>query len=164
MGAIMAIGVAGANAILLVTFAERHRREVGANAATAAVAGARGRLRPILMTSCAMVAGMVPMALGLNEGGEQAAPLGRAVIGGLVAATIATLFVLPTVFAIVQTGAHRESSSIDPADPESARYNADVWGVAQNGTPARYVTDFTSESAELAERRAGRGKVEESTS
>ena len=76
MGAIMAIGVAVANAILLVTFAEEHRRGGAADAAEAAVEGARGRLRPILMTSCAMIAGMVPMALGWGEGGEQTAPLG----------------------------------------------------------------------------------------
>ncbi len=76
MGAIMAIGVAVANAILLVTFAEGHRREGSAGAGEAAVEGARGRLRPILMTSCAMIAGMVPMALGWGEGGEQTAPLG----------------------------------------------------------------------------------------
>src|SRR5262249_27272106 len=102
MGAIMAIGVAGANAILLVPFAEQHRREGGADPGRAAVEGAQGRLRPILMTSCAMIAGMVPMAAGLTEGGEQTAPLGRAVIGGLAAATLATLTVLPTVFALVQ--------------------------------------------------------------
>ncbi len=101
MGAIMAVGVAVANAILLVTFAERARRE-GAPAAEAAVDGARHRLRPILMTSCAMIAGMVPMALALGEGGEQTAPLGRAVIGGLAAATLTTLLVLPCVFAVVQ--------------------------------------------------------------
>src|SRR5262249_29741250 len=91
MGSIMAIGVAVANAILLVTFAEGQRRDEGADAEHAAVEGARGRLRPILMTSCAMIAGMLPMALGLSEGAEQTAPLGRAVIGGLAAATIATL-------------------------------------------------------------------------
>jgi hypothetical protein len=84
MGAIMAVGVATANAILLVTFAERARRE-GHAAVEAAVQAARARLRPILMTSFAMMAGMVPMALGLGEGGEQVAPLGRAVIGGLAA-------------------------------------------------------------------------------
>lgn len=138
MGAIMAIGVAVANAILLVTFAEQHRREEGIEAAAAAVAGASGRLRPILMTSCAMIAGMIPMALGLSEGGEQTAPLARAVIGGLGAATLATLIVLPTVFAIVQGGAHRESASIDPADPESARYNPEVWGEPHNGTEFRH--------------------------
>jgi multidrug efflux pump subunit AcrB len=123
MGSIMAIGVAVANAILLVTFAEQHRRDDGAEAARAAVEGAKGRLRPILMTSCAMTAGMIPMALGLGEGGEQTAPLARAVIGGLVAATIATLTVLPTVFALVQGWAGRESASLDPDDATSAHYH-----------------------------------------
>src|SRR5215510_972700 len=94
MGAIMAVGVAVANAILLVTFAERSRSS-GATAAAAAVEGARTRLRPILMTSLAMIAGMMPIALGLGEGGEQTAPLGRAVIGGLSASTLAVLFTLP---------------------------------------------------------------------
>ncbi|MCA1685308.1 MAG: efflux RND transporter permease subunit, partial [Planctomycetia bacterium] len=102
MGSIMAVGVAVANAILLVTFAERHRHDSSSGAGEAGVEGAKGRLRAILMTSCAMTAGMVPMAVGWGEGGEQTAPLGRAVIGGLVAATAATLVVLPTVFAIVQ--------------------------------------------------------------
>ena len=123
MGSIMAVGVAVANAILLVTFAEGLRRAGSAGAGAAAVAGAMGRLRPILMTSCAMTAGMVPMALGLTEGGEQTAPLGRAVIGGLVAATIATLTVLPTVFALVQGRAGHESASLDPDDPESPHYH-----------------------------------------
>ena len=122
MGSIMAIGVAVANAILLVTFAEHHRRDGLADADEAAVEGAVGRLRPILMTSCAMVAGMTPLALGWGEGGEQSASLGRAVIGGLVAATLATLFVLPAVFAIVQGGAGRRSASLDPFDPESAHF------------------------------------------
>ena len=127
MGAIMAIGVAVANAILLVTFAEHHRREEGTSAGVAAVAGAQGRLRPILMTSCAMTAGMIPLALGWSEGSEQTAPLARAVIGGLAAATLATLVVLPTVFAIVQSTAGRRSASIDPADPESERYDPVLW-------------------------------------
>jgi multidrug efflux pump subunit AcrB len=123
MGAIMAIGVAVANAILLVTFAERRRREDSAEATEAAVFGAKGRLRPILMTSCAMIAGMVPLALGWGEGGEQTAPLGRAVIGGLVAATVATLLVLPSIFALVQGGTGRESASVDPDDPEGRYYD-----------------------------------------
>jgi multidrug efflux pump subunit AcrB len=123
MGAIMAIGVAVANAILLVTFAEERRRGGSAGADEAAVEGARGRLRPILMTSCAMIAGMVPMAMGWGEGSEQTAPLGRAVIGGLVAATFATLAVLPTVFALVQGGTGRGSASLDPDDPESPHYH-----------------------------------------
>jgi len=73
-----------------------------------------------LMTSFAMIAGMTPMALGLGEGGEQTAPLGRAVVGGLAAATIATLFVLPSVFAIVQRRTTRKSASLDPDDPSSS--------------------------------------------
>jgi multidrug efflux pump subunit AcrB len=120
IGAIMAIGVAVANAILLVTFAERNRVD-GAAVPEAAVTGAASRLRPILMTSCAMVAGMLPMAIGLGEGGSQTAPLGRAVIGGLVGATIATLIVLPAVFAIVQREHTRKSASLLPADQSSER-------------------------------------------
>jgi multidrug efflux pump subunit AcrB len=122
MGAIMAIGVAVANAILLVTFAERNRR-AGLDPAAAAVEGARGRLRPILMTSCAMIAGMAPLALGWGEGGEQTAPLGRAVVGGLAAATLATLFVLPNAFALLMGGVGRRSGSLDPFDPESPHYH-----------------------------------------
>jgi multidrug efflux pump subunit AcrB len=122
MGSIMAIGVAVANAILLVTFAERGRLE-GVTPADAAVDAARHRLRPILMTSCAMIAGMLPMALGLGEGGEQVAPLGRAVIGGLALATLATLLVLPSVFAVVQWGSKVESVSLDPDDPESVYFD-----------------------------------------
>jgi multidrug efflux pump subunit AcrB len=76
------------------------------------------------MTSLAMIAGMLPMALGLGEGGQQAAPLGRAVVGGLAAATFATLLVLPSVFAIVQARAHRRSTSLDPDDEEGAQPNA----------------------------------------
>ena len=121
MGAIMAIGVAVANAILLVTFADRARIN-GAQATAAAVEGAASRLRPILMTSLAMIAGMLPIAIGLGEGGEQTAPLGRAVIGGLAAATLATLVVLPAVFAIVQARAGRRSASLDPDDTSSAEH------------------------------------------
>jgi multidrug efflux pump subunit AcrB len=115
MGAIMAVGVAIANSILLVTFAER-ARVAGADANAAAVDGAASRLRPILMTSCAMIAGMLPLAIGFGTGAEQTAPLGRAVVGGLAAATLATLLVLPAVFAIVQSRAHRRSASLEPDD------------------------------------------------
>jgi multidrug efflux pump subunit AcrB len=118
MGAIMAIGVAVANAILLVTFAEKSRR-AGSPAPAAALDGVQHRLRPILMTSCAMIAGMIPMALGLGEGGEQTAPLARAVIGGLLASTLTTLFVLPGLFAIIQGRAGMRSASLDPDDPAS---------------------------------------------
>lgn len=121
IGAIMAIGVAMANAILLVTFAEQRRRE-GLAARDAAISGAASRLRAIMMTSCAMIAGMAPMAFGLGEAGQQNAPLGRAVIGGLVAATAATLLVLPAVFSILQASASASSPSLDPRDPTSSRY------------------------------------------
>jgi len=133
IGAIMAVGVAMANAILLVTFAESRRRAAtgyplaggggrGETAMNAAVEGAGGRLRPILMTTCAMMAGMLPMALALGESGQQNAPLGRAVIGGLAAATLATLLILPSVFALVQSRATTESASLDPDNPESPYY------------------------------------------
>jgi Cu/Ag efflux pump CusA len=83
------------------------------------VQGAKTRLRPILMTSLAMIAGMIPMASGLGEGGQQTAPLGRAVIGGLSFATAATLLILPVVFAMVQGRAKTTSPSLDPDDPRS---------------------------------------------
>src|SRR6202040_154743 len=119
MGTIMAIGVAVANAILLVTFAEQNRRN-GADPVSAARSAAAERLRPVLMTSLAMIAGMVPMALAMGQGSEETAPLGRAVIGGLFAATFATLFLLPTVFGIVQKRASLTSPSLDPEDPDSS--------------------------------------------
>lgn len=121
IGAIMAIGVAMANAILLVTFAEQQRRAAH-DAPSAAVSGAGSRLRAILMTSFAMVTGMLPMALAFGESGQQNAPLGRAVVGGLVAATFSTLFLLPLVFALLQSQASRKSASMDPDDPESLYY------------------------------------------
>lgn len=135
MGAIMAVGVAVSNAILLVTFASRGWAS-GLTPRDAAVRAARDRVRPILMTSAAMIAGMLPLALGLGEGGEQTAPLGRAVIGGLAAGTIATLFILPAIFTIVMTGATRQSASLDPFDPESSRFmpQADAaWGTERGG-------------------------------
>jgi multidrug efflux pump subunit AcrB len=124
MGAIMAIGVAVANAILLVTFAERSRVE-GREPWEAAIEGARSRLRPILMTSFAMLAGMIPMALGLGEGGEQSAPLGRAVIGGLLGATCATLIILPAILATLQSRHARISASLDPDDPHSRYFESE---------------------------------------
>jgi multidrug efflux pump subunit AcrB len=114
MGAIMAVGVGTANAILLVTFADEHRR-TGASSFDAGIAGVKERMRPILMTSLAMIAGMIPMAFAA----EVTAPLGRAVIGGLIAATCANLIVLPFVFATVQRRAGTGSPSLDPDDPES---------------------------------------------
>lgn len=126
IGSIMAVGVAMANAILLVTFCESTRKEKqNVSSVQAAVTGASSRLRAVLMTSFAMTAGMIPMALALGEAGQQNAPLGRAVIGGLVAATIATLFVLPSVFAIVQRRSTRDSASLDPDDPQSIHYEVE---------------------------------------
>jgi multidrug efflux pump subunit AcrB len=118
MGAIMAVGVAVANAILLVTFAERARL-TGLSAEEASISGASSRLRPILMTSLAMIAGMLPMAAGVGESGQQSAPLGRAVVGGLAVATVATLLVLPAVFAVVRGKASRRSPSLHPDDISS---------------------------------------------
>jgi multidrug efflux pump subunit AcrB len=119
MGAIMAIGVAVANAILVVTFAEQARRR-GGTALDAAIDAARARMRPVVMTSAAMIAGMMPMALAFGEGAEATAPLGRAVIGGLALATIATLIVVPSVFSLLQHSAGTMSASLDPHDLESA--------------------------------------------
>jgi multidrug efflux pump subunit AcrB len=123
MGAIMAIGIAVANSILLVTFAERYRRE-GMPLPEAIQAGAGSRLRAILMTACAMICGMIPMAAGFAEGGSQSAPLGRAVIGGLVTATFATLTILPSLYTILQGNASMTSPSLNPMDPESRYYEA----------------------------------------
>jgi multidrug efflux pump subunit AcrB len=101
MGAIMSIGVATANSILLVTFANEQRL-MGEKAVPAALAAGYTRLRPVLMTAGAMIMGMLPMSLGLGEGGEQNAPLGRAVIGGLLAATVATLIFVPVVYSMLR--------------------------------------------------------------
>jgi multidrug efflux pump subunit AcrB len=111
IGTLMGVGVAVANAILLVTFAERARL-AGAAAADAALEGARTRLRPILMTSAAMLSGMMPITLGVLDASGQMAPLGCAAVGGLAAATLATLFVLPILFALVQARAHRRGVSL----------------------------------------------------
>ena len=101
MGAIMSIGVATANSILMITFANDQRKE-GMNARDAAMAAGLTRLRPVIMTALAMIIGMLPMSLGLGEGGEQNAPLGRAVIGGLVLATVTTLFIVPLVYSLLR--------------------------------------------------------------
>ncbi len=123
VGAIMAIGIAVANSILLVTFTERARRENKA-LLDAVREGAASRLRAILMTAAAMLAGMLPMAIGFGAGGSQAAPLGRAVIGGLLVATFATLTILPSIYAILQGSASLASPSLNPLDPASRYYEA----------------------------------------
>jgi multidrug efflux pump subunit AcrB len=121
MGMIMSVGVSISNSVLLITNAEQLRKHNG-DAILSAKEAVALRMRPILMTSVAMVAGMIPMAAGLGEGGDQASPLGRAVIGGLVASTFAALFILPLVFAWVQGKASTQSVSLDPEDKESTHY------------------------------------------
>lgn len=120
MGAIMAIGIGVANAILIVSFSET-RRLAGETAQLAAKEGAVSRLRPVLMTSIAMIAGMIPMALGLAEGGDRTAPLGIAVIGGLLFSTFAVLFVLPVAFVMLQKDAVRESPAMIAEDASFVR-------------------------------------------
>jgi CzcA family heavy metal efflux pump len=112
MGAIMSVGVATANSILIISFANQRFSETK-NAVVAALEAGTTRLRPVMMTATAMMIGMVPMALGLGEGGEQNAPLGRAVIGGLLFATVATLFFVPTVFATVRNSKSADSPATD---------------------------------------------------
>jgi multidrug efflux pump subunit AcrB len=101
MGSIMCIGVATANSILMVVFANDQRLE-GLNPRAAALLAGSTRIRPVLMTAAAMIIGMLPMALGLGEGGEQNAPLGRAVIGGLAMATLTTLFAVPVTYSLLR--------------------------------------------------------------
>ncbi|MGC4015068.1 MAG: efflux RND transporter permease subunit [Luteolibacter sp.] len=116
MGAIMCLGVATANSVLVVTFARQRLQELGDPIRAAWEAGA-GRLRPVLMTAAAMIIGMVPMALGLGDGGEQNAPLGRGVIGGLLLATFATLFFVPAVFSLMHRKRKADTSAGTP-EPE----------------------------------------------
>jgi multidrug efflux pump subunit AcrB len=123
LGAIMAIGIAVANSILLVSFAERFRHE-NRPVMDAAREGATSRLRAILMTATAMIFGMVPMSIGIGEGTSPSAPLGRAVIGGLILSTFATLTILPSIYAILQGRASLTSPSLNPMDPASRYYEA----------------------------------------
>jgi multidrug efflux pump subunit AcrB len=119
MGSIMCIGVATANSILMITFANDQRRLHGMNAHDAALAAGMTRLRPVIMTALAMIIGMLPMSLGMGEGGEQNAPLGRAVIGGLSVATFATLFFVPVVYSVLRTKMPErlmEAELLDPRD------------------------------------------------
>jgi multidrug efflux pump subunit AcrB len=111
MGAIMCMGVATANSVLVISFA-RQRMNAGDDALRAASTAGYTRFRPVLMTALAMIAGMLPMALGLGQGAEQNAPLGRAVIGGLIFATVATLFFVPTLFVMIHG---RKAGGADPS-------------------------------------------------
>jgi multidrug efflux pump subunit AcrB len=110
------VGVSTANSVLVTTFA-KHRTDAGVDAAAAAVEAATTRLRPVIMTALAMILGVIPMAIGHAEGGEQNAPLGRAVIGGLVFGTMASLFLVPVIFAAVR-GRFNRSSSPPASRPE----------------------------------------------
>jgi multidrug efflux pump subunit AcrB len=125
MGSIMCIGVSLANSVMMVSFISRDWRE-GKNTFEAAWSGAQERLRPILMTACAMIVGMIPMALALERGTEMQAPLGRAVIGGLLVSTFATLFIVPAVFALLMGKKPAVSLSMHPDDPESAHYHSEA--------------------------------------
>jgi multidrug efflux pump subunit AcrB len=122
IGAIMALGVAGADAILMIAYAERYRTTRGMSVIDAAWEAGCARLRPLLMVVIGMIVAMLPLAIGMGGGGEQAAPLGRAVIGGLLAATFTTMFILPLIYAVVQRGAPVHSPSLDPDDPTSKYY------------------------------------------
>jgi multidrug efflux pump subunit AcrB len=122
MGAIMSIGVATANSILVVSFAN-DQRDLGKNARDAVQESGQVRLRPVLMTALAMIIGMTPMALGFGEGGEQNAPLGRAVIGGLLLATMSTLLFVPAVYCVL-------SRHVKPDDPAAQAKAAPAEGAA----------------------------------
>ncbi len=119
MGIIMAVGVAVANAILYITNAQQYRKQ---NDQQAYLLSANNRLRPILMTSCTMIAGMIPMALGLGEGGDQTAPLGVAVIGGLILSAISTLIFLPLIYLRATQNKSYQNPSLDPEDKDSKFY------------------------------------------
>ena len=121
MGIIMSVGVSVANSILLVTFADLTRRS-GKHSWESAIYGAQSRLRPVLMTAIAMIVGMIPMALGLSDSGQQTAPLARAVIGGLMGSTITTLLIMPVIYAIAHHDKPNHTASLDPMDPQSAHY------------------------------------------
>jgi multidrug efflux pump subunit AcrB len=122
MGVIMSVGVSISNAVLMITNAEHLRLEHNGDALSAAREAASIRMRPILMTAMAMVVGMLPMASGLGEAGDQTSPLGRAVVGGLAASTVAVLFILPLVFAWGQGKAGVKSVSLEANDEASKQY------------------------------------------
>jgi multidrug efflux pump subunit AcrB len=150
MGSIMCLGVSVSNSVMLVTFMNEHWKE-GNPSVRAAVTGASDRLRPILMTACAMTVGMVPMALALEKGSQMQAPLGRAVIGGLVMSTFATLLILPSLFAILIGKKVARSPSLYPDDPDSAHYD-----------PLALVPEGSSVEEEEAEAAASTGTPPES--
>jgi len=113
--------VAVADSVLLISFA-RERREAGDEPHHAAIAASLARLRPVLMTGFAMMAGMIPMAVGLSESGQQTAPLGRAVIGGVLASLLTTLLVMRTIYVLITPGGKARQPSLDPDDPASSYF------------------------------------------
>lgn len=123
MGIIMSLGVSVSNAVLLVNQAEYYRRHLALKPANAARLAASSRLRPVLMTAAAMLAGMLPMAMGLGDGAEQVAPLGRAVIGGLIASTVTILLLVPHFFSSLMSRTAIISPSLDPDDKDSRYYS-----------------------------------------
>jgi multidrug efflux pump subunit AcrB len=124
MGMIMSVGVSVSNAFLMVDYAEKSRFSNRIDVKVSAILSASSRLRPIIMTTLAMIAGMIPMASGMGEGGEQVAPLGQAVIGGLIMSTLTSLLVLPHLFTVVRKKATLQGVSLDPDDP-SSRYHSE---------------------------------------
>lgn len=122
MGIIMSIGVSISNAVLLVNQAEWNRKKLNLSASSAVLLSARSRFRPILMTAMAMLGGMLPMALGMGDGGEQVAPLGQAVIGGLLSSTVVILLILPMIFGKIMQKASYTDPSLDPEDLNSKFY------------------------------------------
>jgi len=153
MGSIMCLGVSVSNSVMLVTFIDEHWKS-GVSSAEAAVMGARERLRPILMTACAMTVGMVPMALALERGSQMQAPLGRAVIGGLVMSTFATLLVVPSIFAVVIGKKVAASPSIHPADPDSRFYSPEAFA-NHNTSDAHHPNNHPEGSAANGGRDSG---------
>jgi multidrug efflux pump subunit AcrB len=148
MGSIMCLGVSVSNSVMMVTFMDEHWK-AGKPSVQAAILGASERLRPILMTACAMTVGMVPMALALERGSQMEAPLGRAVIGGLVMSTFATLLVLPSIFALVIGRNSPRSPSLYPGNPESAHYDPQLHAQA-NGSDDQDNRDQNSAEDEQA--------------
>lgn len=141
MGIIMSVGVSISNSVLLIIQAETHRK-ISGNSENSALDSVRVRMRPIIMTSLAMVVGMIPMAAGIGEGGDQTSPLGRAVIGGLIASTFSTLFILPLVFAWVQEKTSIDSVSLDPEDPTSKFFYPNSFGEdPENLNSSPYIHD-----------------------
>ncbi len=135
MGTIMCVGVSVSNSVMLVTFVSREWQS-GKSSVEAAAEGAAERLRPIMMTACAMIVGMIPMSLALESGSQMEAPLGRAVVGGLLVSTIGTLLMLPPIFALVMGARTYAHPSLHPDDKESSRYDAEISVEAQRESPS----------------------------